>query len=143
MNLRNVLVKWCIGHPCVGTRHRFPGRGQGPLQPVSPVIPLISHSYVTPPPPLWDTQRCPSLVLTQQWGKQGKHALVGQPFSLVFASKHQEQHLVHLQGAMERTCSGTPQSRPSVLIAMLWSLPLSLWSNSFPSLRLLGVAEHL
>lgn len=44
---------------------------------------------------------------------------------------------------MGRMCSGTPQSRPSMLIAVLWSLPLSLWNSPFPSLLLLGVAEYL
>lgn len=140
MNPYNIQVKRCIGHACVGTRHGFTGRGQGPLQHVSPAILLISHSCATPPPPLWDTKRCPD---TKQWGKRGKHALVCQPFSLVFASRHQEQHLVHLQGAMERLCFATPQGRPSMLIAMLRSLPLSLWSNPCPSVRLLGAAKHL
>lgn len=44
---------------------------------------------------------------------------------------------------MERICSGTPQSRPSTLKAVLWSLPFSLCKSPFPSFLLLGLVKYL
>lgn len=44
---------------------------------------------------------------------------------------------------MERICSGTPQSRPSTLKAVLWSLPFSLCKSPFPSFLFLGLVKYL
>lgn len=96
MNLHNVHVKWCMDHPCISTRHRFPGRGQRPLQQVPSVTLLISQSCPTPRPPLWDVQRYPDPVQTPRRGVSEENTLLQASLSLWYLQTSIETNIWYI-----------------------------------------------